>query len=118
MHQLMQRIEDRTARVAVLGQGYVGLVVSMRASEAGFDVVGLETDPVRAKRLTDGDSFVEDVPDEVLQASLARGYTPTADPEQLADFDVAVISVPTPLHDGTPDLSFIDRASAMLSRRR
>ncbi len=114
MHQqLLRKLEERTARVAVLGQGYVGLVVAMRASEAGFDVVGLEPDEPRAESLAAGRSYIEDVPDEVLQAALDRGYHPTADPAALQGYDVAVISVPTPLHEGLPDLTYIEEAGAM-----
>jgi len=114
--QLLAKLEDRSARIAVLGQGYVGLVVAMRASEAGFDVVGLEPDEPRATSLAAGRSYIEDVPDEVLQAALDRGYLPTPDPDHLAGFDVAVISVPTPLEEGLPDLSFIRDAGRMAAR--
>ena len=110
---LLSKLEDRTARIAVLGQGYVGLVVSMRASEAGFDVVGLEPDEDRAAALLAGRSYIEDVPDEVLQAALDRGYRATSDPAELAGFDVAVISVPTPLRETLPDLSYIESAGEM-----
>lgn len=110
---ILNKIEQRTAKVAVLGQGYVGLVVAMRASEAGFDVVGLEIDPVRAASLAAGRSYIEDVSDEELAAALARGYEPTADPDRLAGYDIAVISVPTPLHEGLPDLSYIEDAGAI-----
>jgi UDP-N-acetyl-D-glucosamine dehydrogenase len=108
--ELPSKLTDRSARVAILGQGYVGLVVAMRASEAGFTVTGLEPDPARAAQLAAGTSYIEDVPDEVLRAALARGYRPTSDPAELAGYDVAVISVPTPLHEGLPDLSFIESA--------
>jgi len=107
---LLDQLADRSAQVAILGQGYVGLVVAMRASEAGFAVTGLEPDPARAAQLASGTSYIEDVPDEVLQAALDRGYRPTSDPDALAGYDVAVISVPTPLHEGLPDLSFIEAA--------
>lgn len=110
---LLTKLGDRTARIAVLGQGYVGLVVAMRASEAGFDVVGLEPAEDRAAALQAGRSYIEDVPDEVLQAALGRGYRATSDPAGLAGFDVAVISVPTPLRETLPDLSFIESAGAM-----
>ena len=110
MADLLTALDQRTARVAVLGQGYVGLVVAMRASEAGFEVVGFEPDADRAARLQAGDSYIEDVGDEVLRAALDRGYRPSADPDDLAGFDVAVISVPTPLREGAPDLSFIESA--------
>jgi UDP-N-acetyl-D-glucosamine dehydrogenase len=115
MTGLIDELEDRTARVAVLGQGYVGLVVAMRASEAGFDVVGFEVDDARAAKLAAGHSYIEDVPDGVLQDALARGYRPTADRADLAGFDVAVISVPTPLHEGAPDLAYIEDAGRIVA---
>lgn len=112
---LLRKLTDRSARIAVLGQGYVGLVVSMRASEAGFDVSGVEIDPDRAASLATGRSFIEDVPDSVLEAALARGYRVTSDPAALAGFDVAVISVPTPLREGLPDLSYIEEAASAVA---
>ncbi len=102
-------------KVIVVGQGYVGLPVAVRAAEAGFDVVGLDLDEGRIKRLADGESFVEDISDERLGAVLASGrYHPSSDADDAEDFDVAVISVPTPLTDGIPDLSYIESAAAAL----
>jgi UDP-N-acetyl-D-glucosamine dehydrogenase len=111
---LLAAIQERRARVCVLGQGYVGLVLAMRASEAGFDVVGLEIDEGRAEALANGRSYIEDVSDQDLRAALERGYRPTSDPGDLAGFDIAVISVPTPLREGVPDLSFIESAGALV----
>ncbi|MBV9041194.1 MAG: nucleotide sugar dehydrogenase [Acidimicrobiia bacterium] len=102
--------------VAIVGQGYVGLPVAMRAVEAGYNVVGYDASDARAKRLAAGESYVEDVPDEMLAAALASGrYRPTSDPDGLAGFDVAVITVPTPLTDGNPDLSYIEDAARTLA---
>jgi UDP-N-acetyl-D-glucosamine dehydrogenase len=111
---LLRRLNDREARVAVLGQGYVGLPVAMRACDAGFEVVGLDVDAKRAGSLAQGVSFVEDISDEEVARALANGYTATADPADLAGFDVAVITVPTPLREGNPDLSFVESAARML----
>src|ERR671916_936652 len=114
---LLGRINDRTARVLIVGQGYVGLPVSMRAVEVGFPVVGLEASPERAAALQAGSSYVADVPDEQLQQALAAGYRPVADPAETGPFDVAIITVPTPLRDGAPDLSYVEDAAASLARR-
>ena len=104
------------ARLAVIGQGYVGLPLAMRAVEVGYDVVGFEVDARRAERLAAGDSYVGDIPSSRLAAALATGrYAPSSDPADLAGFDVAVISVPTPLRDGAPDLSFIEDAARALA---
>ena len=115
LESLLTRIGERTAKVVVVGQGYVGLPVAMRAVQVGFPVVGFEASPLRVKSLAAGESYVGDVSDEELAAALANGYLPTADPNDLADFDVAVISVPTPLSDGLPDLSFIEAAGHSLA---
>ncbi|MFO7280757.1 MAG: nucleotide sugar dehydrogenase [Thermoanaerobacterales bacterium] len=114
---LLRRIEERTARVLLVGQGYVGLPVAMRAVEVGFPVVGLEASPERAAALRAGTSYVADVSDEELQAALAAGYRAVDEPADVGPFDVAVITVPTPLRDGAPDLSYVEEAAATLARR-
>jgi len=112
---VLERIENRTAKVMIVGQGYVGLPVAMRAVEVGFTVVGFDVDPRRVGALRDGHSYVEDVPDEQVAAALSAGYTVTDDVDGLAGFDVAVISVPTPLRDGSPDLTYVESAARALS---
>ena len=96
----------------VVGQGYVGLPVAMRAVEVGFDVIGFDADASRVKRLNAGDSYVEDVADEVVQGALASGrYRAVTALDEIDGFDVAVISVPTPLREGAPDLGHIESAA-------
>ena len=103
-------------RVAIIGQGYVGLPLAMRAVEVGHDVVGFDTDDKRTGLLAAGLSFVEDISNGDVAAALATGrYRPTAAAGDLAGFDVAVISVPTPLRDGNPDLSFVEAAARTLA---
>lgn len=105
------------ASVVIIGQGYVGLPVAMRAVEVGHRVVGFDVDIARISRLAAGDSYVEDVPFEQLKAALESGrYTPTTDESLCREFDFAVISVPTPLSEGVPDLSYIEDAARMLAR--
>jgi UDP-N-acetyl-D-glucosamine dehydrogenase len=108
--------KGRPVKVVIVGQGYVGLPVAMRAVDVGHTVVGLEKDARRAARLAAADSFVEDVSDAALSAALAtERYLPTSVTDEAKDFDVAVITVPTPLHDGAPDLSFIEIAAEELA---
>ncbi|QXC61329.1 nucleotide sugar dehydrogenase [Aquihabitans sp. G128] len=105
-------------RVIIVGQGYVGLPLAVRAVEQGHDVVGFDLDRGRIEQLAAGDSYIEDIPDERLAACLATGrYLPSSDPDDLAAFDIAVISVPTPLKEGSPDLSYIEASAAELGRR-
>ncbi|MCV7703569.1 nucleotide sugar dehydrogenase [Micrococcus luteus] len=103
-------------RLVVIGQGYVGLPVSMRAVEAGHDVVGLDLSDTRIADLEAGHSYVEDIPDSVIQAALETGrFRPSRDYVDAQGFDVAVITVPTPLRDSLPDLTFIESAGASLA---
>lgn len=103
-------------KVVVIGQGYVGLPVAMRACEADFDVVGLDNDLNRIQALKNGRSFVEDISDLQVAEALSSGrYLPTTNYSDSADFDVAVISVPTPLKEGVPDLTFIESSSVSLA---
>jgi UDP-N-acetyl-D-glucosamine dehydrogenase len=103
--------------VVVFGQGYVGLPLAMRAVEAGHHVVGFDTDERRVARLCGGDSYVEDVSSAQLQAALATGrFRATGDEEACESFEFGIISVPTPLKDGVPDLSYIEQAGAVLGR--
>jgi UDP-N-acetyl-D-glucosamine dehydrogenase len=103
--------------VVVVGQGYVGLPLAMRAVEVGHHVVGFDTDERRVARLCGGQSYVEDVSSAEVQTALATGhYLATSDAESLDGFDFGVITVPTPLKDGVPDLSYIEQAGAVLGR--
>src|SRR3954452_9205448 len=90
--------QDRRWQVVVCGQGYVGLPVAVQAARAGHAVVGYDVDPDRVKRLACGESYVEDVPSAVLREVLADGsYRPSDEVRSCAGFEVAVITVPTPL---------------------
>ncbi len=103
-------------RLVVVGQGYVGLPLAMRAVEVGYDVTGFEIDDHRVARLAAGDSYIEDVSGDELAAAIATGrYRPTSDAASIAAFDVAVITVPTPLRDTLPDLSHIESAARTLA---
>ncbi|HVL02814.1 MAG TPA: NAD(P)-binding domain-containing protein, partial [Acidimicrobiales bacterium] len=82
-----------TDRVVVVGQGYVGLPLAIRAVEAGFSVVGYDTDEDRIKRLAAGESYVEDITTEALAAALRSGrYRPSSRAGDCEGFDVAVVT--------------------------
>ncbi|GAA2751164.1 MULTISPECIES: nucleotide sugar dehydrogenase [Kitasatospora] len=103
-------------RVVIAGQGYVGLPLAVRAAEVGHRVVGYDVDERRIKRLAVGESYVEDIPGERLRPLLEDGaYLPSADPADVAGFDIAVITVPTPLREGAPDLSYIEASARLLA---
>jgi UDP-N-acetyl-D-glucosamine dehydrogenase len=103
-------------KLVVIGQGYVGLPLSMRAVQVGWEVVGVDLDLARTQRLVHGSSYVEDVTDADLAEALRSGrYLPATGYEACAGFDVAVITVPTPLREGVPDLSYIEDAGRSLA---
>ncbi|CAO1652902.1 nucleotide sugar dehydrogenase [Salinibacterium sp. NSLL150] len=109
---------DIVKTVAVVGQGYVGLPVAMRAVEQGYRVIGIDLDERRVEGLRSGISFVEDVSDADLARAIASGsYTPTTDYADVVGFDFAVIAVPTPLRESVPDLSFIESSGVALAER-
>ena len=113
------RVSDqpsRPQRLAVIGQGYVGLPLSMLAVEAGYDVIGVDVDVSRIERLSRCSSYVDDIGVDQLRSALESGrYLPTDDYASVADFDVAVITVPTPLRQRSPDLSFVIAAATSLA---
>jgi len=103
--------------VVVAGLGYVGLPLAMRAAQAGHQVIGYDTDPSRVKLLEAGESYIEDVSDAQLMGALNEGaFKPSSEARACAGFDFAVITVPTPLRDGLPDLTYIETATRMLAR--
>ena len=104
-------------RVVIAGQGYVGLPLAVRAAQVGHDVIGYDVDEGRVKRLGAGESYVEDIPSDQVRAILDAGvYRATSEPRDLGGFDIAVITVPTPLREGIPDLSYIEGCAHTLAR--
>src|SRR6266850_675006 len=110
---LSRRIATHTARLTVIGQGYVGLPLAVAFANAGFTVTGLDTDVERVTALATGLSHVPDVPNEELQAQIRAGrYQATTETAVLADSDVIIICVPTPLGKSKdPDISYVIAAS-------
>ncbi|MEV1289631.1 hypothetical protein [Micromonospora sp. NPDC049679] len=100
-------------RLVIVGQGYVGPPVAMRAVDTGYDVVGVDVDNRRIARLRAGESNLEDVSDQTVALAVAsRRYLPSTDHADAQDFQYAVITVPTPLRHGVPDLTFDDVRSS------
>lgn len=104
-------------RVVVVGQGYVGLPLAIRAAEVGHQVIGYDVDARRVKSLAAGESYVEDVSSERLGRALERGsYRASEHARDCGGFDVAVVTVPTPLQEGAPDLRYIEESARTLAR--
>ncbi len=110
---LSSRISSRTARIAVIGLGYVGLPLAVAFARAGFPVVGLDVDEGKVSALNAGRSYIGDISDEDLRPHVASGrLRATTDYDALREADAIFICVPTPYDaQRAPDLSFI-RAAA------
>lgn len=102
----------------IIGQGYVGLPLAVRAVEAGYNVTGFDLDSAKIEKLLAGESYIEDISNERLQATIKTGrFAGASRPDEIDTFDIAVVSVPTPLTEGAPDLSYIEDAAATVSLR-
>ena len=115
---LLQKLEQRTARIAILGLGYVGLPLATVFAEAGFDVTGIDPHAGKVQSLNEGSSYIQDVPTEQLKALVtANKLRATTDFAALRQADAVSICVPTPLRKtGDPDLSFILSATEELAK--
>ncbi len=104
---LHERISNRTAKVGVVGMGYVGLPLAVEFGQAGFSVTGIDLDARKVNQLNAGASYIQDVPTSAVAALVRAGkLTATANPGAVRDFDTINICVPTPLRKTKdPDLS-------------
>ncbi|HYH09758.1 MAG TPA: nucleotide sugar dehydrogenase [Thermoanaerobaculia bacterium] len=105
----LARIESRTARVGIIGLGYVGLPLALLFEEAGFPVIGFDVDPEKPRLLHAGQSHIRHIGPERVAAAFARGrISATTDFDHLSECDAIIICVPTPLgKHREPDLSYI-----------
>src|SRR5262245_52258626 len=106
---LKRKIEERNARVHVIGLGYVGLSLAVELARAGFTVRGIDVDLERVARLNHGQSYLVDVPTETLTPLVSSGrLTATTAFDEAGQADALIICVPTPLRKSKePDISFI-----------
>lgn len=119
--KLSAAIQAKTAKVCVVGLGYVGLPLSFAFLDSGFRVLGFDVDTAKVEALSTGRSYIAQVPDEKIASIVKEGrFRPTADADVFAEADAILICVPTPLARGQdPDLSFVtDTAEAIAKRLR
>jgi UDP-N-acetyl-D-glucosamine dehydrogenase len=106
--QLKSKIQQRQARVGIIGLGYVGLPLALLYSEQKFQVTGFDIDARKVDALAKGSSYIYRIAAEEIQAAQAHGFSATADYSQITAMDAIIICVPTPLNEyHEPDLSYI-----------
>jgi UDP-N-acetyl-D-glucosamine dehydrogenase len=107
-HSLATKLEDRTARIGVIGLGYVGLPLVLLFSEQDFRITGFDIDAKKIEALGRGGSYIVRIPETEIQAARSKGFSATSDYSRISEMDAIIICVPTPLDDHhEPDLSFI-----------
>jgi UDP-N-acetyl-D-glucosamine dehydrogenase len=105
---LHSKIQQRQARVAIIGLGYVGLPLALLYSEQKFPVIGFDIDQRKVETLAKGGSYIDRITPQEIQTAQAQGFSATSDYAQLTAMDAIIICVPTPLNAyHEPDLSFI-----------
>jgi UDP-N-acetyl-D-glucosamine dehydrogenase len=106
--ELIRKIRDKRAVVAIIGMGYVGLPLMLRFSESGYRVIGLDIDAAKVEKLNRGESYIRHIAATAVAAARASGFSATSDFARLREADAIIICVPTPLNRyREPDLSFV-----------
>jgi len=115
--QLRERIVKKTARVGVLGLGYVGLPLAVEFARAGFDVTGIDVQQSKIDALNRGHSYVKDIKDSILQPLVESGkLRATSDLSVIQQLDTIDICVPTPLRKTKdPDMSYVVAATEAIA---
>src|SRR5580765_507965 len=94
--EITKRIQQRQAKVAIIGMGYVGLPLALLYSEQKFAVTGFDIDQRKVTTLTQGGSYIYRIPATEIQAARAQGFEATSDYSRLTQMDAIIICVPTP----------------------
>jgi UDP-N-acetyl-D-glucosamine dehydrogenase len=107
LEALIEKLNNRTAIIGIVGLGYVGLPLLLRYVEAGYKVIGLDIDQEKPRKLQNGETYIKHISAEVIAAAL-HGFEATTDFNRAWDVDALILCVPTPLDDHRePDLSFV-----------
>ncbi len=117
---ILERLHNRTAKIGVIGMGYVGLPLAVEFARAGYNVIGLDVLPEKVEQLNAGKSYIPDVPTETLAPLVEFGkLKATTSFADLADADVVSICVPTPLRKTKdPDMSYVITAAEEVAKIR
>ena len=115
---LEEKIKTRTARIGIIGLGYVGLPLAAEFASAGYNVTGIDVSPAKVAMLSAGSSYILDVESSAVEKLVAAGrLTATNDFSVIAGLDTISICVPTPLRKTKdPDLSYIVDATEQIAR--
>lgn len=112
---LINKLNDKSAVIGIVGLGYVGLPLVLRFTEVGYKVIGLDIDEEKVAALAAGTSYIEHLTSDRIASALRGGFEPTVDFSRAAEADALILCVPTPLNkQREPDLSFVLNTTDML----
>jgi UDP-N-acetyl-D-glucosamine dehydrogenase len=116
-HTLLQKIEQKTAVIGVIGLGYVGLPLAVEKAKAGYKVIGFDIQPQRVELVNSGTNYIGDVVDEDLKSLVQSGYLQaTTDYSLIAEVDACAICVPTPLDRyQQPNISYVESSTKSIA---
>jgi len=116
--QLLQKIENNTATVGILGLGYVGLPLGLEFAEKGFKVIGLDIDERKIPILNNGQTYIKHIPAQRIKAAVdSKKFEATSDFSRIPECDAVIICVPTPLDEHRePDLTFIENSGKLVAK--
>lgn len=120
LEQLIDKLENRTAVIGIVGLGYVGLPLMLRYVDVGFKVIGIDIDSEKVEKLNEGRSYIEHIPPDAIATSLTKGFVATTNFARAWETDALIVCVPTPLNAyREPDLSFVlNTVDALLKHLR
>ena len=115
---LRQKLADQSAVVGVIGMGYVGLPLVKTFADCGFQCLGFDTDPNKVEKLHRGESYIKHIPSEWIASNVKMGrFSATCDTSRMAEADVLLICVPTPLDSSRdPDLTYVELTAEAISK--
>jgi UDP-N-acetyl-D-glucosamine dehydrogenase len=116
MPVVIERIRAKTARVGIIGLGYVGLPLARAFTDGGFRVLGFDVDTAKVEKLTAGRSYIEQIPEAVIRDMRERGFEATDRFDRLNEPDAILICVPTPLTEARePDLTYVLKSAEAIA---
>jgi UDP-N-acetyl-D-glucosamine dehydrogenase len=106
--QLINKLNEKSAIIGIVGLGYVGIPLAIRYAEAGYKVLGFDIDPEKIERISNGKTYIKHLPDEMIQSAVDAGFEATTDFSRAGEADTLILCVPTPLDlHREPDLSYV-----------
>lgn len=114
-NKLVEFLNNRTAKIGILGLGYVGQPLALRYSALGYKTIGFDIDESKVAELNKGHSSIEHISDDAMKAAVGNGFEATTDFERVSECDALILCVPTPLNKyREPDISYVTRTTDMM----